>query len=231
MVERQYFTFLKSYAEIYHQLNNEQKVIFIDTIINHQLGELDLNTVSFDDPLLNIAFTGVKHNLEAAKTKYLNGKKPKRNLNKSKTEAKPKRNVSETEAKSEQIRNKKKEIRNKKEEVRSIKKEFLAKGFAEHTLDNLIEHRKMLKKPILTERMMSGLLSSLDKYADSWSITFDAAVDFYLSKSWISIDPEYKYTDRIVKNQQTQSMTASDIKRELIKAKENLVSFKRVGER
>lgn len=112
MENRQYFTFLKSYADIYKQLSDDQKVQFIDAIIEHQLGDLDADEVDFGDALLNIAWTGVKPSLSRAKAQYLNGKK-----------AKSKPNGSQSKAKPEQIRNKKKEIRSKNKEVINKKKE------------------------------------------------------------------------------------------------------------
>ena len=109
MEERKYFTFLKSYADIYQQLNNNQKIAFIDAIIEHQLGDLNVDDVDFDDVLLNVAWSGIKHSLGRSKAQYLNGKKPK--LSQTKAKTKPK--LSQIEAKPEQIRNKKKEIRTK----------------------------------------------------------------------------------------------------------------------
>ena len=111
MEERKYFTFLKSYADIYQQLSNDQKVAFIDAIIEHQLGDSDVDNVAFNDVLLNVAWSGVKHSLARSKAQYLNGKKPKR----SQTEANVKPNPSNKE-----VRSKKKEIRSKNKEVESI---------------------------------------------------------------------------------------------------------------
>lgn len=107
MTDRKYFTFLKSYADIYSQLNDEQKVRFIDAIIEHQLGDLDPEDVDFEDALLNIAWSGVKPSLTRSKAQYLNGKKPKV----SQTQAKSKPKFSNKE-----IRSKKKEVRNRNKE-------------------------------------------------------------------------------------------------------------------
>ena len=93
-------------------------------------------------------------------------------------------------------------------------KKYIQKGYAQNRIDELIKHRKMLKKPILTDRMLSGLLKSLDRYAEHWKITFDDACKYYLSQSWISIDVEYKYPARLVKQQQ-EELSYADISKRL----------------
>jgi len=114
MKDRQYFTFLKSYCDIYAHLNDSQKVAFVDAIIAHQMKDAELDEIKFEDTILNIAWAGIKHSLAKAKAQYLNGKKAKTKPTGSQKEAKPK-----------QIRNKKKEIRNKKQEVNINIEEFV----------------------------------------------------------------------------------------------------------
>jgi len=89
---------------------------------------------------------------------------------------------------------------------------FQEKGYDLKVINLLIEHRQGLKKPLDTDRKIQGLLDDLQTYATHWSITPDAAVDFYLQQSWISIDPEYKYTGRpLMPHSPTSSLTHKDV--------------------
>ena len=73
-----------------------------------------------------------------------------------------------------------------------------------------------MKKPILTNRMMRGLLNALTEYYKHWKITPEDAVEYYLSKTWASIDPEYKYPHRQMKQiKETDSLSYSDISKAL----------------
>jgi len=101
---------------------------------------------------------------------------------------------------------------------------FIEDGYQKKVLDELIEHRKMLKKPLKTQRMMSGLINSLERYAEHWSITFDDAVEFYLSQSWIGIDVEYKYSGRKVKKED-QELSFSDIGKRLRDEKNKIIKL------
>jgi hypothetical protein len=70
------FTFYKSYADIFSMLeNNEQKIKFIEAILEHQLTDINIDEISFNDNLLNIVWQGIKPNLHNNKQKYLNGVK------------------------------------------------------------------------------------------------------------------------------------------------------------
>ena len=93
-LDRSGFTFYKSYSDIYFKLNNEQKVLFIDAILTHQLTTIEVDDFTFDDTLLDIAWTGIKPNLHSNKVKYTNGSKPKAKANNkqdtSEKKAKPK---------------------------------------------------------------------------------------------------------------------------------------------
>ena len=91
-------------------------------------------------------------------------------------------------------------------------KKFLDKGYDPEALDLLIDHRKGLKKPISTNRIMQGLLDEIQIYATHWKITPEEAFDFYLTKSWISIDPTYQYSKRqLAPHNPTSSLTHKDI--------------------
>ena len=60
--------------------------------------------------------------------------------------------------------------------------------------------------------MMKGLLNALTEYYQHWEITPEDAVDYYLSKTWASIDKEYKYPHRKMKQSKvTDDLTYSDI--------------------
>ena len=91
-------------------------------------------------------------------------------------------------------------------------KKFLDKGYDQEALDLLIEHRKGLKKPLDTDRKIQGLLNEIQIYATHWKITPEAAFDFYLTKTWLSMDPEYKYTGRqLAPHNPTSSLTHKDV--------------------
>ena len=92
-INRTGFTFYKSYYEIYQQLSDEQKVQFTDAILEHQFTDMDVEDVSFDDAMVNIAWLGIKPNLLNNKAKFLNGSKPKNKPIVSEVEAKPKRSA------------------------------------------------------------------------------------------------------------------------------------------
>lgn len=98
-----------------------------------------------------------------------------------------------------------------KKSVLDLKK-FHEKGYDQEALDLLIEHRKGLKKPLDTDRKMQGLLNEIQRYADHHQIKPEEAFDYYLTKTWISMDPEYKYSGRQIKpHNPTSDLTYKDI--------------------
>jgi len=103
---------------------------------------------------------------------------------------------------------------------------FVSPEFSLETLQDLVEHREVVvKAPLLTNRMLKGLLKSLRAYAAYWSITVDDAVDFYLSKTWKGIDPDWKYTGRpMVPQSPTQNMSYQDIGRVIEQKKKSALS-------
>ncbi len=90
-INRTGFTFYKSYYEIYQQLNDEQKVQFVDAILEHQFTDADTDDISFEDVILNIAWLGIKPNLKNNKAKFLNGSQPKNKQSGSGNGANPER--------------------------------------------------------------------------------------------------------------------------------------------
>lgn len=91
---------------------------------------------------------------------------------------------------------------------------FLDLGYQQETLEDLIEHRALVvKSPLKTKRMMQGLLNAIKRYSEHWDISAVEALDFYLSQTWKSIDPEYKYPARLLKPQKkTDSLSYSDLR-------------------
>jgi hypothetical protein len=174
MQERQYFTFLKSYADIYQQLNDEQKVLFIDAIIDQQMNGVDAESIIFEDAMLNIAWSGVKPSLSKSIAQYHNGKK-----------AKTKPTGSQVEAKPEQIRSKKKEIRNKNKEIRKrIVKE-------KTTIDNFYPNETSLKavEDVYPNCNIDNLVKDFKDQARNRKQPFkdfDAGFRNYLKRGWIS---------------------------------------------
>lgn len=180
MQERQYFTFLKSYADIYQQLNDEQKVLFIDAIIDQQMNGVDAESIIFDDAMLNIAWSGVKPSLSKSIAQYHNGK-----------QAKTKPIISQVEAKPEQIRSKKKEIRNKNKEIRKrIVKE-------KTTIDDFYPNETSLKAvdDVYPNCNIDNLVKDFKDQARNRKQPFkdfDAGFRNYLKRGWISPYKEKK---------------------------------------
>ena len=176
MQERQYFTFLKSYADIYQQLSDEQKVLFIDAIIDQQMNGVDAESIQFDDPMLNIAWSGVKPSLSKSIAQYMNGKK-----------AKTKPTGSQVKAKPEQIRSKKKEIRNKNKEIRSNKLDIENYQPNETTLKAIEE--------VYPNCNVNNLIADFKDQARNRKQPFkdlDSGFRNYLRKGWISPYTEKK---------------------------------------
>lgn len=198
--------------EVLDKLSDSECAELFKAIRDYNKG-LELNLSS----LVDIVFTQFKNQFDRDLDKYksicernkVNGSKggrpknPKNPVGFSKTQRNPKKpKKADSDSDSD-----------KDSDSVNIKK-YIKKGYPQKLIDELIKHRKMLKKPILTERMLSGLLKSLDRYAQHWRITFDDACKYYLSQSWISIDVEYKYPARLVK-QQEEELSYADISKRL----------------
>ncbi|WP_345985287.1 hypothetical protein WCX49_11835 [Sulfurimonas sp. HSL-1656] len=70
---RKGFSFLNSYKRIYEKLQTaEQKTEFIEAIMSIQFLEKKPDEITFDDPMLDLAFEGVKHSLQSSIEGYLN---------------------------------------------------------------------------------------------------------------------------------------------------------------
>jgi len=70
----------------------------------------------------------------------------------------------------------------------------------------LIEHRKQnTKSEIKTLRQAEGLIKEINYYANHWKITFNEALDFYLTKTWVSIDCKYEYPFRELAKEELQA--------------------------
>ena len=184
MQERQYFTFLKSYADIYQQLNDEQKVLFIDAIIDQQMNGVDAESIIFDDAMLNIAWSGVKPSLSKSIAQYMNGKK-----------AKTKPTTSQIEAKPEQIRSKKKEIRNKNKEIRKriVKEKTTIENFyPNETSLNAVDE---IYPDCWDKDLLNNLINDFKDQARNRKQPFkdfDAGFRNYLKRGWISPYKEKK---------------------------------------
>ena len=184
MQERQYFTFLKSYADIYQQLNDDQKVLFIDAIIDQQMNGVDAESIIFDDAMLNIAWSGVKPSLSKSIAQYMNGKKAKTKPTKSQIEAKP-----------EQIRSKKKEIRNKNKEIRKriVKEKTTIENFyPNETSMNAVDE---IYPDCWDKDLLNNLINDFKDQARNRKQPFkdfDAGFRNYLKRGWISPYKEKK---------------------------------------
>jgi len=180
--------------------------------------------------LVDIVFTQFKNQFDRDIEKYQ--KICERNKNNGLKGGRPKTQKTqsvnlETQKNPENLKNKNKSNNNNKSNnILNIQK-YIDKGYQQKRIDELVSHRKALKKPLLTDRMLSGLLKSLDRYADHWNITFDDACKYYLSQSWISIDVEYKYPARLVKQQQ-EELSYADISKRLREEKQCINEKKRL---
>jgi len=78
-------------------------------------------------------------------------------------------------------------------------KENLADEFDEQlkpAVEQIIEHRKEIGKPIKTKRSIELLIKKLKHYAEHWRISNTEALEFWLGENWQSIDIDYKYPFR-----------------------------------
>jgi DNA-binding transcriptional regulator YhcF (GntR family) len=92
----------------------------------------------------------------------------------------------------------KESIKESKKE-KKIKKENLIDDFKEEekeVIQILIDHREEIKAPLPSVRAARMLLKCLNHYAQEWDITFNDALDYWLSKEWQSIDVSYEYPFR-----------------------------------
>ena len=168
MESRQYFTFLKSYCDIYMQLSDAQKVQFIDAIIDQQMNGVDAESIKFDDAMLSIAWSGVKPSLSKSIAQYHNGK-----------QAKTKPTTSQVKANPEQIRNKKKEIRSKNKEIRKTNID----GFYPNqtSLDAVSEIYPSCNVDLLVDDFKDQARNRKSAFKD-----LDSGFRNYLRKGWIS---------------------------------------------
>lgn len=210
--------------DVLDKLTDEQCSELFKGIRDYNLG-LDIKLSN----LVDIVFTQFKNQFDRDKEKYekicernkINGSKGGR----PKTQKNPvgslvtQRNPKNLDNDSDSDNDIKKEIKKKKEPHLDL---FESQGYDLTLLKQLIEHRKLLKKPILTNRMMKGLLKSLEDYSKHWNISFSDSLDYYLSKSWISIDKEYKYQGRTITSPESD-ISWSDINKRL---KEKQIEYK-----
>jgi len=204
--------------EVLDKLNDKECAELFKAIRDYNKG-LELNLSS----LVDIVFTQFKNQFDRDIKKYQNiCERNKNNGLKGGRPRNPKNPVgfSETQNNPKNLKNK----NNSKNKNNINIQKYIDKGYQQKRIDELINHRKALKKPLLTDRMLSGLLKSLDRYADHWSITFDEACKYYLSQSWISIDVEYKYPARLVKKQE-QELSFSDISKKLKEQRNNVLKI------
>jgi hypothetical protein len=204
--------------DILDKLTAEQGLELFKAIRDYNQGKkLELSQI------VDIVFTPFKNQFDRDCEKYnnicernkANGKKGGRPKNPNnptpflETQENPKNLKSKSKSKSKN--------KNKSKELLLDTQIFIDEGYKEETLNSLIEHRRdVVKKPLLTNRMMRGLLDALTEYYKHWKITPDEAVEYYLTKTWTSIDPEYKYPHRKIKQiKETDSLSYSDISKSL----------------
>jgi|APSaa5957512535_1039671.scaffolds.fasta_scaffold06740_6 hypothetical protein len=202
------FIVYRSFYDAIKPLSDQDQLLLLKQIFEFGLNQKEIDL----EPLPKAMFALIKPQLEANHKRYENGTKGGR----PKTKEKPKDNQKITKEKPNKNKNVNvnvnKNVNKEKEKALDIQL-FVDEGFDKKTLQEIIEHRKVVvKKPILTNRMMKGLLNALTEYYQHWEITPEDAVDYYLSKTWASIDKEYKYPHRKMKQSKvTDDLTYSDI--------------------
>lgn len=75
---REYWTFLESYSDVYEQLNNKQKIAFMDALIDVQKLRVKVDDITFDDRTLRAVWAGLKHTIRASINGYLSAQKSKK---------------------------------------------------------------------------------------------------------------------------------------------------------
>lgn len=55
----------------------------------------------------------------------------------------------------------------------------------------LIDYRKSIKKPLKTQRGLTGLINSIEKTAKAWNVNADVVKNYMMQKEWQSIEPSY----------------------------------------
>ena len=210
--------------EILDKLTPEQGLELFKAIRDYNQGKkLELSLV------VDLVFTSFKNQFDRDISKYenicernkVNGQKGGRPKNPNnpialketqKTQENPKNHKSKSKSKNDSKSKSKKQLLNLQT--------FIDEGYKKETLDALVEHRLVvIKKPIQTDRIMRGLLNALSEYYRHWKISPDEAIEFYLSKNWVSIDKEYKYPHRQMRQvSDTADLSFNDISK-MLKAK------------
>lgn len=72
---RTQFAFYKSFDDVYNDLNNSQKLEFIDTLLNVQFLRLKVEDVAFKDNILKHIWNAQKHSIEKSINGYLESQK------------------------------------------------------------------------------------------------------------------------------------------------------------
>lgn len=55
----------------------------------------------------------------------------------------------------------------------------------------LIDYRKAIKKPLKTQRGLTGLVNSIEQTAKAWNVHQDVVRNYMMQKEWQSIEPSY----------------------------------------
>ena len=74
---RYQFTFYKSFDDVYQDLNNKQKIEFIDVLLDVQFLRIRVENVVFKDPILKHIWNAQKHSIERSIQGYIKSQKSK----------------------------------------------------------------------------------------------------------------------------------------------------------
>ena len=75
MAERKAFNFYASYWHQMKLLNNKQKLELFDSICGVQFLEININDVSFKDPICTLVWAGIKHSVASSLYGFINKNK------------------------------------------------------------------------------------------------------------------------------------------------------------
>ena len=89
---------------------------------------------------------------------------------------------------------KEKEINKEKESNKKKENKPAPNGLVANTPfeQELIDYRKAIKKPLKTQRGLTGLINSIEKTAKAWNISKDLVATHMMQKEWQSIEPDYQ---------------------------------------
>lgn len=190
-----------SFYEVSKMLDQKQFYKFNNAIFSVMFYEEHIDNITFNDKLLTIAWSSVKHSLQAS----LDGFCSKHQIDYEATLSKG-LDKGVVKGLTNNVNDKEKEKDNDKEKGKGKEKNNLLDDFDENikpSVELIIAHREDMNKPI-SKRGVDMLLKKLSHYAKHNDIQFNDALDFWLGENWQGIDVDYKYPFRQTQKKNTE---------------------------